>query len=461
MRGEVETIVAKALEKDRDRRYRSAAALADDVRRYLNGEAIQARPPSMVYNLRVFARRNKGLVGGVAAVFVVLAAGVVVSTSLYLRSETARDEATVVKDVFVGALEKIDPNLAPGQVADIREWLDQIAADIETDPKLRHYPLAEADLRTTVGRTYRHLGHYDEADPHLTAALAMRRRLLDREDANVLSGAYELGLLRFRQGKHAEAHRLFVEVIKIHKTAALPDSRALAASLREFTPYQWGQGNYDEAERMLHRSKEMFIDLIGPENLDVAWCLNNLGIIEHQRRDLDKAEDYHLKSLAMRTKTLGEDHPHVWWSYFNLSMVYVGKEDSKQVVHYRRQGWNLCERTLGDHPWTVHAQRALGRALRNDEIDLVEAEDLFRGALAMQKKLVPEPSPEEHWAVELRDLALLLRDKGGKDALTEAVELMTEAVEQFDAAPNPPKLDPRQQLKEMEDKLDRYSEAQE
>ncbi|MFP5227849.1 MAG: protein kinase domain-containing protein [Acidobacteriota bacterium] len=72
-RGDIETIVSKALEKDKERRYSSAASLADDIRRYLRDEPIVARPPSTVYQLKKFARRNKALVTGVAAVFVVLA----------------------------------------------------------------------------------------------------------------------------------------------------------------------------------------------------------------------------------------------------------------------------------------------------------------------------------------------------------------------------------------------------
>ncbi len=99
LRGDVETIVFKALEKDRERRYRSAADLADDISRYLTGEAVIARPPSIVYQLRVFARRNKAFFGAVAAVFVVLVAGVVVSTSLYLHSERQRKRAVIAEQV--------------------------------------------------------------------------------------------------------------------------------------------------------------------------------------------------------------------------------------------------------------------------------------------------------------------------------------------------------------------------
>ena len=86
-RGDVEIIVAKALEKDKTRRYASAGDLASDIRRYLRGEAILARPASALYQLRKFARRNKGLVAGVSGIFAALLVGTVVSILFALRAD--------------------------------------------------------------------------------------------------------------------------------------------------------------------------------------------------------------------------------------------------------------------------------------------------------------------------------------------------------------------------------------
>ena len=93
-RGDVETIAAKALAKEKERRYQSAAELAADIRRYLKDEPIVARPPSTAYQLRKFARRNRALVGGLAAVFVVLVVGVVVSSWQAVRATRAEGLAT-------------------------------------------------------------------------------------------------------------------------------------------------------------------------------------------------------------------------------------------------------------------------------------------------------------------------------------------------------------------------------
>jgi len=92
-RGDIETIVLKALEKDKARRYQSAAELAADIRRYLRDEPIVARPASALYNARKFARRNPGLVGGLAAAFVALAAGLVGVSWFWIRESAQRQRA--------------------------------------------------------------------------------------------------------------------------------------------------------------------------------------------------------------------------------------------------------------------------------------------------------------------------------------------------------------------------------
>ena len=103
LRGDIETIVAKALEKDRDRRYQSAKELADDIQRYLSDEAIMARPPSITYQMRVFARRNKGVMTGVAAVFGALLLGLAGMSWLYVDTERERQNAEVATENAVAA----------------------------------------------------------------------------------------------------------------------------------------------------------------------------------------------------------------------------------------------------------------------------------------------------------------------------------------------------------------------
>jgi serine/threonine protein kinase len=118
---DVETVVGKTLEKDAQRRYASAAALADDIERYLTTQPILARPPSTLYQLRKFARRNKVLVGGVLATFVVLIAGIVVSTMQRQEAERQRDEATWQR--YVANIIATESSLRLGEIAQAKRRL--------------------------------------------------------------------------------------------------------------------------------------------------------------------------------------------------------------------------------------------------------------------------------------------------------------------------------------------------
>jgi hypothetical protein len=176
-RGDVETIVAKALEKDKTRRYASAAELANDLRRYLADQPITARPASTGYQLRKFARRHKALVGATGVVFAVLIAGIVATTREAVRARRAELSAEAVSDFLQNDLlaqasasmqasptRKADPDLK------VRTALDRAAARI--GGKFAGQPEVEASIRDTIGQTYQDLGLFPEARAQLERAAA-------------------------------------------------------------------------------------------------------------------------------------------------------------------------------------------------------------------------------------------------------------------------------------------------
>ena len=226
-RGDIETIVRKALEKDKTRRYTSAADLGADIQRYLNDEPIAARPPSAGYQLRKFARRHRGLMAGVAVVFVVLLAGVAVSTSQAIRANRAGQAALSERDRAVAAeasaVQERNRALTEKQRADdesasakaVSDFLQndllaqasasaQASPDTKPDPDLKvrtaldraasgiaqkfdKQPLVEASIRQTIGRAYLDLGIYPEAQKQIERALDLRRRLLGEDHPDTLA----------------------------------------------------------------------------------------------------------------------------------------------------------------------------------------------------------------------------------------------------------------------------------
>lgn len=193
---EVDTILHKALRKDREQRYQTAYGLGRDIKRFLDGEAIDARPPSLAYQLRVFTRKNKLLVASMAATFVLLIAGVAVSTSLLfkvneerktaiLEAEKAKKAHDFLTSIFNTAIPK-----GFGDQVPISNLLDKSTKMLEgafpDDPEI------EAEIRTSLGRGYFALGKYKEAEDNFSFALRLRKETLGQTDEKTKSSLQEL-----------------------------------------------------------------------------------------------------------------------------------------------------------------------------------------------------------------------------------------------------------------------------
>jgi len=222
LRGDLETIVAKALETDRDRRYGSAAALASDIERFMEDEPILARPTSTWYQLRKFARRNRGLVGGVFAVFMALAAGAigmtwqaVVATRAKASAQQSAARFELLYRFFAGMLASsslpgatdgsASDELPPGRQVRLADLLDRGAADVAA--KLAGQENVETVVRHTLGRAYFSLRLFPEAEAQWQRAAELYRRLSGPDDRATLTAESNLVLLYRSWGRLNEAEQ--------------------------------------------------------------------------------------------------------------------------------------------------------------------------------------------------------------------------------------------------------------
>lgn len=176
--GEIELITAKALQKNRDFRYQSAFGLAEDIRHYLKGEAISAKPTSFSYQARVFARKNKAVVGLATTAVVLLLVGILWTSKLYVdvsaahtRAETAAEEAIAANEFLKSTLEAVVPP-GFGDVRTIGDLCDRVSQDI--DGAFPDNPTTEADIRNTIGQIYSRLDMRAQAEHQLKKAYQLR-----------------------------------------------------------------------------------------------------------------------------------------------------------------------------------------------------------------------------------------------------------------------------------------------
>lgn len=215
---DISTIVLKALEKEPQRRYQSAVELAADLRRFLDNEPIMARPPSAIYQMRKFARRNKGIVAGAVVAVVALVGAVVVST-MYALSEAGARKSLETKSAGLQAVnrffsdffEKTEPGALLGHEVTVREVLDQAAASI--DEEFHEHPLVEAEIRVAVGNAYIHLGKYSSGLSHLERAVEIRRKQLGASHRDTLIALTGLGNVLRLVGRPDESVDLLEDVV--------------------------------------------------------------------------------------------------------------------------------------------------------------------------------------------------------------------------------------------------------
>ena len=203
-----------ALEKDRTRRYETVNGFARDLQRYLDGEPVEAAPPSAAYRTRKFFRKHRVGLAMAATVAVLLLAGIGASSWMAVRAIRAEQETRVINDFLqndllaqAGASSQSRSDTKPDPHLEVRTALDRAAARVAG--RFGTQPLLEASIRQTIGIAYEDLGLYPEAESQLERALELRRRVLGRRHPDTVVGMGGLAYLYVREGKHAQAEAFY------------------------------------------------------------------------------------------------------------------------------------------------------------------------------------------------------------------------------------------------------------
>jgi eukaryotic-like serine/threonine-protein kinase len=397
--GDLETIVGKALEKDKVRRYASAAELAADIRRYLQDEPIMARPASATYQLKKFARRHKALVLGVAAVFIVLVAGIIVSTREAARANAESATSRAISDFLqndllaqASAATQSGPNTKPDPDLKVRTALDRAAARITG--RFDRQPEVEAAIRDTIGQTYADLGLYAEARTQLERALNLRQRALGEKNRETLKTMGRLARIVYLQGKYPEAETLLSHILEIQRRAlGTEDPDTLRSMLMLATVY-WAEGKYRQAEALHGKTLEIGRRVLGPQNPDTLKSMNNLAVDYLEQAKYAQAEALFSQTLEIKRRVLGPEHPDTLRSMDNLATVYAHEGKYTQAEALYSRALAIQRRVLGpEHPSTPMTMMGLA-IVYYDQAKYAQAEALFSQTLEVQRHSLGREHPE-------------------------------------------------------------------
>jgi len=448
VRGELDWIALKAMEKDRQRRYESASALALDVQRYLRGEAVEAAPPSGVYRARKMIRRNRGLISAAGAVAGALVIGMVAFAwqarvaaherdaaresgrqQLILReraeeserhardvaaeADRARQRAELIAGFMSETLGGAGPSIAQGQdTAMLKEMMDRAGARIEAG-ELAGAPEAELRLRETIGVTYRELGELDSSAGMLEPAVAMARAIHEGDHPTTAEALTNLGRLRRAQGDSEGAEGAFREALGMNERLSGPGHVSVATSMNDLAFALRAQGEDDAGERLLRESLAIYRGAYAGDHPSVATGMNDLAVALHDRGAYKEAEPLYRESLAMRERLFPGDHPDVAPALNNLGRLLQARGDTPGAEPYLRASLEMWKRLYGgDHPDVAVGLNNLAR-LQQSMGELELAEGTFRESLAMSERLLPGEHPQV--AAILNNLAFVVKARGDLD----------------------------------------------
>jgi tetratricopeptide (TPR) repeat protein len=398
MRGDLDSIALKALEKDRARRYGSPSDFAADIDRYLKDEAVLAVPPSAGYRAGKFIRRYRGALVTTCAFALVLIVASVISIQQSIRASREAASAEAVNDFLqndvlaqASAATQAGPSAKPDPHLEVRTALDRAAQHIAG--KFDRQPDVEASIRDTMGQTYMDLGLYPEARTQLERALDLHRRLLKAENPKTLKTMSRLGKTARLQGKDAEAEALLGKTVEVQRRVLPRDHPDTLYSMSNLGVVYFSQGKYVQAEGLLSQVVEIQRRVLGPDNPDTLRSMGSLAGAYFSEGKYAQAEALLSQALEIERRVLGPDHPDTLRAMGNLANVYFSEGKYAQAEALFIPALEIKRRVLGpEHPVTLLSIYNLGVAYQLQG-KYAEAEALFIQALQGQRRVLGPEHP--------------------------------------------------------------------
>jgi non-specific serine/threonine protein kinase/serine/threonine-protein kinase len=393
LRGDLDWITKKALEKERSRRYATANALAMDLRRHLANEPVLAGPPGAAYRFGKFVRRHRLGVTLASALTLLLVAVVALLAVQAQRIARERDRANQeaatakqVSDFLVSLFKGFDPSEARGNSLTAREILAKGTRQLYAD--LGDQPLVQARLRSTIGSVYLGLGMYAEAEQILQEALRAERQILGPDHPDTLVTAHALANVLWYQRRFADADVLYLEVVASRTRALGVDHPDTLRTNYDLASSYLGQKRWDEYEKLgldtLARQRRG-LGNFHPDTLSSLSVLQNYYFV-HGR--FDEAEPVAREVYEGRLRALGPDHPSTLTALHNVATNLDRRGRSAEAQQKFREVLERRRRVLGqEHPSTAITMNRLAASLARDK-RYSEAESMALDADGIMQKTI-------------------------------------------------------------------------
>jgi hypothetical protein len=477
LRGDLDSITTKALERSRARRYDTASELAADLKRYLTDEPVIARPAGAAYRLRKYARRHRVAVGIAAGLMLLLGAFSILEGFELHRTEQERDRAnlerdrasrerdraTRITDFMTNMFRVSDPSEARGNSVTAREILDKAATEMASG--LAHDADAQSQMLYVMASTYLNLGLYARAHALAERALQARETLYGARDPSTLESMAQLGWILDREGRlpeadklerqalgslrevqgprfplalessdhlavieedqghYAQAERLAREVMDGAGRTLGPESSLALLSANHFAQSLWDQGRYADAEQQYRRLVDIDARVLGSDHPQTLAARLNLALAIASQQRTAEAETLYRDVLSAQERVLGPEHQYTVLTMESLAILLINAGHLAEGEKLHRRVLAIRVRTLGaEHPDTLNSQLNLADVLLKED-HVAEADKLQRSTLAAQQRVLGVQNPETLFS-ESNLAAILVREHRYREAEKLAAETL-------------------------------------
>lgn len=422
LRGDLDWITLKAMEKDRERRYASPANLAQDVRCHLENRPVLARPASAGYRLQKYVARHRILVATAAFIAALIFSFVALLAVQLRRTTRERDRANRITDFMTKMFEVADPSEARGNSVTVREILDKASNDIQTG--LAADPEAQAQMLEVMGEVYDGLGLFSRSESLLTRAVDTRRRVLGVDHPETLMSMDNLAWVLLEEGHPAESEKLQREALQMRRRVLGSRDKHTLASMVNLASALNAQGRFGDAETLQREALDVLRQTRGLEDKETLTTMNNLGntlSFEHKYKEL---EQLRRENLEIRRRVLGPEAPETLSSMINLGDILYQEGKYEDAEKLDRETLEIQRRVEGpEHPETLLSMYNLTLVL-NKTGRYKEAEALGRTTLEVRRRLLGPEHPRTMLAMVSLAISLLEQKQ-----YPEAEKLLTQAIE--------------------------------
>lgn len=436
LRGDVETVVAKALEIDRERRYGASSELAADIRRYLADEPIQARPATTMYLIGRFARRNRALVGGVAATFVMLVVALIATGYGLVQAEQRRETAVAAKEQLQAVVDYQSAMLTNIDVADmghrivahIRDEARDIVLKESEEPlaefesilarvnattlasraldesmlgpavqalqtQFEDQPMIRADLRRSMVDIYDRIGQVDKSLEQARIELDTRTAAQGPENPQTLAARQKVCALLKEAGNYEEAEAETRALLAIQRRTPGPTKVATLETQRLLGDVLTSRTQYAEALALLRETLDALLKSTEDAHIEIVQTRLSIANLFAQQRDYAKALNEYNAALAEQERLLGPNHEQTLSTVAQIAELHFFQSDYESALPLMRRINEALEASLGvDHPRTLSARFQLANTLTQMK-NYAEAEPIVNDTLARLRRVMGNDHP--------------------------------------------------------------------